>query len=46
MLGLLTKTDSLDNNFSVSNIVLTTIHGKEMLDNKKVKHYDDSKQGE
>ena len=43
---MMTKTDSLDKNFSVSNIVLTTIHGKVMQDNKKVKHYDDSKPGE
>ena len=46
ILGLLTKTDSLDKDFSVSNIVLTTIHGKVMLDNKKVKYYDESKPGE
>jgi len=43
---LITKTDSLDSNFSIKNLILTTIHGKEMLDNKKVSYYDDSKKGE
>ena len=42
VIKMMTKSDSLDNDFSVKNLVLTTIHGKEMLDNKKVKYYDDS----
>lgn len=41
----LKKVGDLIKDFTVKNVVLTTIHGTEMLDKKKLSFYDDSEPG-